>query len=80
MLTDGGCTWQASASDVSNVDDIFKNEPAQDSVPDDFVLSKTMQDQFVNFSYNRPVAGLDDAGGSIKDPSFLEASETRGRR
>ncbi|KAK0757654.1 hypothetical protein N5P37_009668 [Trichoderma harzianum] len=71
---------RASASDVSNVDDIFKNEPAQDSVPDDFVLSKTMQDQFVNFSYNRPVAGLDDAGGSIKDPSFLEASETRGRR
>ncbi|KAL6794401.1 serine/threonine protein kinase, AGC family [Trichoderma sp. SZMC 28012] len=70
----------ASASDVSNVDEIFKNEPAQDSVPDDFVLSKTMQDQFVNFSYNRPVAGLDDAGGSIKDPSFLEASETRGRR
>ena len=49
-------------------------------MPDDFVLSKTMQDQFVNFSYNRPVAGLDDAGGSIKDPSFLEASETRGRR
>jgi serum/glucocorticoid-regulated kinase 2 len=39
-----------------------------------------MQDQFVNFSYNRPVAGLDDAGGSIKDPSFLEASEARGRR
>ncbi|KAL7807808.1 kinase-like domain-containing protein [Trichoderma aethiopicum] len=70
----------ANALDTNNFDDLFKNEPAQDSVPDDFVLSKTMQDQFVNFSYNRPVAGLDDAGGSIKDPSFLEASETRGRR
>ncbi|KAL7821942.1 kinase-like domain-containing protein [Trichoderma gracile] len=70
----------ANALDVGNFDDIFVNEPAQDSVPDDFVLSKTMQDQFVNFSYNRPVAGLDDAGGSIKDPSFLEASEARGRR
>ncbi|UKZ75952.1 hypothetical protein TrVFT333_003648 [Trichoderma virens FT-333] len=70
----------ANALDTGNFDDVFKNEVAQDSVPDDFVLSKTMQDQFVNFSYNRPVAGLDDAGGSIKDPSFLEASETRGRR
>ncbi|PTB66006.1 serine/threonine protein kinase, AGC family [Trichoderma citrinoviride] len=70
----------ANALDTGNFDDVFRNEPAQDSVPDDFVLSKTMQDQFVNFSYNRPVAGLDDAGGSIKDPSFLEASEARGRR
>lgn len=72
---------QTSASDTDNIDDIFTDVVAEDSVPDDdFVLSKTMQDQFVNFSYNRPVAGLDDAGGSIKDPSFLEASETRGRR
>ncbi|KAL6877091.1 serine/threonine protein kinase, AGC family [Trichoderma novae-zelandiae] len=70
----------ANALDTGNFDDVFRNEVAQDSVPDDFVLSKTMQDQFANFSYNRPVAGLDDAGGSIKDPSFLEASEARGRR
>lgn len=39
-----------------------------------------MQDQFVGFSYNRPVAGLDDAGGSIKDPSFMDGTEERGRR
>ncbi|GFP60047.1 serine/threonine-protein kinase gad8 [Trichoderma asperellum] len=70
----------ANALDTVNFDEQFTEEPAQDSVPDDFVLSKTMQDQFVNFSYNRPVAGLDDAGGSIKDPSFLDASEARGRR
>ncbi|EHK39947.1 serine/threonine protein kinase, AGC family [Trichoderma atroviride IMI 206040] len=70
----------ANALDTINFDKQFTDEPAQDSLPDDFVLSKTMQDQFVNFSYNRPVAGLDDAGGSIKDPSFLDASEARGRR
>ncbi|KAL7793213.1 serine/threonine protein kinase, AGC family [Trichoderma ceciliae] len=69
-----------NALDTTNFSEDFTIEPAQDSVPDDFVLSKTMQDQFVNFSYNRPVAGLDDAGGSIKDPSFLDASESRGRR
>ncbi|RFU81640.1 serine threonine- kinase gad8 [Trichoderma arundinaceum] len=70
----------ANALDTANFSEEFTEQPAQDSLPDDFVLSKTMQDQFVNFSYNRPVAGLDDAGGSIKDPSFLEASESRGRR
>ncbi|KAL7927214.1 serine/threonine protein kinase, AGC family [Trichoderma austrokoningii] len=70
----------ADARDTINFDEQFTQEPAQDSLPDEFVLSKTQQDQFVNFSYNRPVAGLDDAGGSIKDPSFLDASEARGRR
>ncbi|KAM0258480.1 hypothetical protein ACHAQJ_003819 [Trichoderma viride] len=68
------------ALDTINFAEDFTEVPAQDSLVDDFVLSKTMQDQFVNFSYNRPVAGLDDAGGSIKDPSFLDASEARGRR
>ncbi|EDN11012.1 predicted protein [Histoplasma mississippiense (nom. inval.)] len=29
-----------------------------------------MQRQFEGWSYNRPVAGLGDAGGSVKDPSF----------
>ena len=33
-------------------------------------LSQTMQQQFAGWSYNRPVAGLGDAGGSVKDPSF----------
>jgi len=43
----------------------------EDSVVNESMLSQTEQDQFTGFSYNRPVAGLDDAGGSIKDPSFL---------
>ena len=34
------------------------------------MLSQTMQQQFTGWSYNRPVAGLGDAGGSVKDPSF----------
>lgn len=34
------------------------------------MLSQTMQQQFAGWSYNRPVAGLGDAGGSVKDPSF----------
>jgi serum/glucocorticoid-regulated kinase 2 len=35
------------------------------------MLSSTMQQQFAGWSYNRPVEGLGDAGGSIKDPSFM---------
>lgn len=35
------------------------------------VLSQTMQNQFQGFSYNRPIAGLADGGGSVKDPSFM---------
>ena len=35
------------------------------------MLSETMQNQFQGFSYNRPIAGLGDAGGSVKDPSFV---------
>ncbi|KAJ5229370.1 hypothetical protein N7489_010078 [Penicillium chrysogenum] len=42
----------------------------QDSYVDGPVLSQTMQQQFAGWSYNRPVAGLGDAGGSVKDPSF----------
>ncbi|KAK5992560.1 Serine/threonine-protein kinase gad8 [Cladobotryum mycophilum] len=69
-----------NALDTGNFDREFTEEPPQDSYVDDFVLSQTMQAQFTGFSYNRPVAGLDDAGGSIKDPSFMDASEDRGRR
>ncbi|KAB5542518.1 serine/threonine-protein kinase gad8 [Coniochaeta sp. 2T2.1] len=59
------------ALDTANFDPEFTWELPQDSFVDDPVLSQTMQDQFAGFSYNRPVAGFDDAGGSIKDPSFL---------
>ena len=34
------------------------------------MLSQTMQQQFTGWSYNRPVAGLGDGGGSLKDPAF----------
>lgn len=30
-----------------------------------------MQDQFTGWSYNRPVAGLGDAGGSLADTSAI---------
>ncbi|CAH0052943.1 unnamed protein product [Clonostachys solani] len=59
------------ALDTANFDPEFTSEPAQDSFVDDPVLSQTMQNQFAGFSYSRPVEGLNDAGGSIKDPSFV---------
>uniref|UniRef100_A0A8H7NFD3 AGC-kinase C-terminal domain-containing protein n=2 Tax=Clonostachys TaxID=110564 RepID=A0A8H7NFD3_BIOOC len=59
------------ALDTANFDPEFTSEPAQDSYVDDPVLSQTMQNQFAGFSYSRPVEGLNDAGGSIKDPSFV---------
>ncbi|RMZ73483.1 serine threonine- kinase gad8 [Pyrenophora seminiperda CCB06] len=46
-----------------------------DSYVDGPVLSQTMQQQFAGWSYNRPVAGLGDAGGSVKDPSFEGVTE-----
>jgi serum/glucocorticoid-regulated kinase 2 len=39
------------------------------------MLSSTQQQQFEGWSYNRPVAGLGDAGGSVKDPSFASIPE-----
>ncbi|KOS17460.1 Serine/threonine-protein kinase gad8 [Escovopsis weberi] len=70
-----------SALDTENFDEFFTREQPQDSyVEGEFILSQTMQEQFVGFSYNRPVAGLDDAGGSIRDPSFMEAPGDRVRR
>jgi serum/glucocorticoid-regulated kinase 2 len=66
-----------NALDTANFDPEFTSEAPQDSYVDDPVLSQTMQNQFAGFSYNRPVAGLNDAGGSIKDPSFMDGSERR---
>ncbi|KAL8377382.1 hypothetical protein RB595_008185 [Gaeumannomyces hyphopodioides] len=61
----------ANALDTTNFDPEFTSEAPQDSYVEGPVLSQTMQDQFQGFSYNRPIAGLDDAGGSVKDPSFV---------
>ncbi|PGH27047.1 AGC/AKT protein kinase [Polytolypa hystricis UAMH7299] len=58
------------ALDTDNFDEVFTNEPPTDSYVEGPVLSQTMQRQFEGWSYNRPVAGLGDAGGSVKDPSF----------
>lgn len=61
---------QVDARDTENFDVEFTREAPQDSYVDGPVLSQTMQQQFEGWSYNRPVAGLGDAGGSVKDPSF----------
>ncbi|SZF01175.1 unnamed protein product [Blumeria hordei] len=58
------------ALDTKNFDDEFTREAPADSYVEGPLLSQTMQQQFAGWSYNRPVAGLGDAGGSIKDPSF----------
>ncbi|KAJ6099930.1 hypothetical protein N7467_001465 [Penicillium canescens] len=58
------------ARDTDNFDREFTSEAPQDSYVEGPVLSQTMQQQFAGWSYNRPVAGLGDAGGSVKDPSF----------
>nr|POE82435.1 serine/threonine-protein kinase gad8 [Quercus suber] len=51
--------------DTANFDKEFTSEAPTDSYVDGPVLSQTMQQQFAGWSYNRPVAGLGDAGGSI---------------
>ncbi|KAJ9635921.1 Serine/threonine-protein kinase [Coniosporium tulheliwenetii] len=56
--------------DTANFDREFTSEAPTDSYVDGPMLSQTMQQQFAGWSYNRPVAGLGDAGGSVKDPSF----------
>ncbi|KAL8769723.1 MAG: hypothetical protein Q9209_004339 [Squamulea sp. 1 TL-2023] len=58
------------ALDTANFDREFTQEAPTDSYVDGPILSSTMQQQFSGWSYNRPVAGLGDAGGSVKDPSF----------
>jgi serum/glucocorticoid-regulated kinase 2 len=65
---------QADAKDTDNFDVEFTREAPADSYVDGPVLSQTMQQQFAGWSYNRPVAGLGDAGGSVKDPSFEDAA------
>ncbi|KAI1287926.1 kinase-like domain-containing protein [Xylaria venustula] len=77
LLTAVFALFQADALDTTNFDPEFTSEAPLDSYVDDPVLSQTMQGQFTGFSYNRPVAGLSDAGGSIKDPSFIDGSESR---
>ncbi|KAF2113423.1 kinase-like domain-containing protein [Lophiotrema nucula] len=58
------------AKDTANFDREFTSEAPTDSYVDGPMLSQTMQQQFAGWSYNRPVAGLGDAGGSVKDPAF----------
>ncbi|KAJ9161744.1 Non-specific serine/threonine protein kinase [Coniochaeta hoffmannii] len=67
----------ADALDTANFDPDFTSEPPQDSYVEGPMLSQTMQNQFTGFSYNRPIAGLGDAGGSVKDPSFVGSIQDR---
>jgi serum/glucocorticoid-regulated kinase 2 len=62
---------QVDALDTENFGVEFTSEPPADSYVEGPLLSSTMQQQFAGWSYNRPVAGLGDAGGSVKDPSFV---------
>ncbi|KAK7408171.1 Serine/threonine-protein kinase [Neonectria punicea] len=61
----------ANALDTDNIGPEFTSEAPEDSYVDHPDLSQTMQDQFAGFSYNGLVVGLNDAGGSIKDPSII---------
>ncbi|KAI0006255.1 Pkinase-domain-containing protein [Xylariaceae sp. FL0662B] len=65
----------ADALDTVNFDPEFTSEAPQDSYVEGPVLSETMQNQFAGFSYNRPIAGLGDAGGSV--PSFVGSIQDR---
>ncbi|PNS18001.1 hypothetical protein CAC42_3960 [Sphaceloma murrayae] len=57
--------------DTANFDREFTSEAPTDSYVEGPMLSQTMQQQFAGWSYNRPVEGLGDAGGSVKDPSYM---------
>ncbi|OBT53148.1 AGC/AKT protein kinase [Pseudogymnoascus sp. 24MN13] len=59
------------ALDTENFDKEFTREAPAGSCVDGTLLSSTTQDLFHGWSYNRPVAGLGDAGGSLRDPSFV---------
>nr|ACB71393.1 OPK1 [Harzia tenella] len=67
------------ALDTAHFDVDFTSQLPQDSYAGDSMLSQTMQDQFTGFSYNRPIAGLGDAGGSLKDPSFADSLQDNRR-
>ncbi|KAI9851087.1 MAG: hypothetical protein M1838_004519 [Thelocarpon superellum] len=64
----------ADALDTANFDREFTSEAPTDSFVEGPMLSQTMQQQFAGWSYNRPVAGLGDGGGSVKDPAFGSVS------
>lgn len=66
---------QTDARDTANFDREFTSEAPLDSYVEGPVLSQTMQQQFAGWSYNRPVAGLGDAGGSVVDPAFESIPE-----
>ncbi|TKA31279.1 hypothetical protein B0A50_02124 [Salinomyces thailandicus] len=51
--------------DTANFDKEFTSEAPTDSYVEGPMLSQTMQQQFAGWSYNRPVEGLGDAGGSL---------------
>ncbi|QIX00494.1 hypothetical protein AMS68_006011 [Peltaster fructicola] len=55
----------ADERDTANFDKEFTSERPTDSYVEGPGLSQTMQQQFAGWSYNRPVEGLGDAGGSI---------------
>lgn len=65
------------ALDTHNFDQEFTQEAPTDSFVEGPMLSQTAQQQFTGWSYNRPVAGLGDAGGSIKDPSVMGSVQDR---
>ncbi|KAI7058770.1 serine/threonine protein kinase-like protein, partial [Hortaea werneckii] len=58
--------------DTANFDKEFTSEAPTDSYVDGPMLSQTMQQQFAGWSYNRPVEGLGDAGGSLARGSGFE--------
>ncbi|OJJ46692.1 hypothetical protein ASPZODRAFT_16440 [Penicilliopsis zonata CBS 506.65] len=65
----------ANALDTTQIDTVFTDEVPLDSVVETSMLTQEQQAQFTGWSYNRPVAGLGDAGGSVKDPSFESIAE-----
>jgi len=58
--------------DTGNFDKEFTSEAPADSYVDGPMLSQTMQQQFAGWSYNRPVEGLGDAGGSISQANAFD--------
>jgi serum/glucocorticoid-regulated kinase 2 len=68
---------KVDALDTKNFATEFTEEAPTDSYVDGPMLSSTMQQQFTGWSYNRPVAGLGDAGGSIRDPSVIGGVQDR---
>jgi serum/glucocorticoid-regulated kinase 2 len=70
-------TLQVDALSTDNFDEEFTREMPMDSWQEGPPLSETMQKPFKDWSYNRPVAGLGDGGGSIIDPSFVGSVQDR---